>query len=263
MRSAFIRRAAGAAGVLVGFASLFSPALAADIVRPVVPVVVAPAFTWTGCHIGIHGGWGWGEKEFSSPSTIFGDQTVDVRLDGGLVGGQVGCDKQLHNGWVFGVEGSGSWTNIRGSRDIELTTPMSGDGVLSTRVEWLASITARIGRALGRHLWYVKGGAAFEREEHRYAVSFEGQCPTGRLCITPGSFGLSGEAIHAGWTIGAGFEWALHSSWSLKVEYNYYDFATERIAFWLPPGGPGGGLGFPVDVTPILHAVTVGLNHRF
>jgi opacity protein-like surface antigen len=99
---------------------------------------------------------------------------------------------------------------------------------------------------------------AFERERER----FVGTADCTSRCIGDGDFDLSGEAIHAGWTIGAGFEWALHSSWSLKLEYNYYDFATERVALYQSTG-LFAGFGAPADINPRLHAVTVGLNHRF
>jgi len=63
------------------------------------------------------------------------------------------------------------------------------------------------------HLWYVKGGAAFIDEHDR---TFGTATCTGR-CIGTGAFDVSGDAIHAGWTIGAGMEWLLHSSWSLTL----------------------------------------------
>jgi outer membrane immunogenic protein len=250
MRNASVLRIAGAAGALFGLVSPLSQALAADVIRVVPPpAVVAPVFTWTGCHIGIHGGWGWGDKEFSTPLAALGDETIGVDVDDGLIGGQVGCDKQLHNGWVFGVEGAGAWTDIEGSRDIEVNNQFGEiTGVLSARVQWLASITARIGRASGRHLWYVKGGAAFAGDEYRYT----GDTTCVSRCIGDGPFDLNGEDVRVGWTIGAGAEWAMHSSWSLRVEYNYFDLGTQRVAFY---GGTGllTNLGAPFDISQRLH----------
>src|SRR5205823_259995 len=138
----------------------------------------------------------------------------------------------------------------------------STPGTLSARINWLTSWTVRLGHANGQHLWYVKGGAAFVRETDSVTVP---EC-IGRLsvaeCVSSATTTLSGKAIHAGWTIGVGGEWALHSHWSLGAEYNFYHFGKERVALY---GGGGllGGLGVPVDVTPTIHTLTAQLNYRF
>jgi outer membrane immunogenic protein len=52
------------------------PALAADLARPTAPVA-APAFSWTGVYLGVHGGYGWASSQ-------------GLDLSGDLAGGQVG-----------------------------------------------------------------------------------------------------------------------------------------------------------------------------
>ena len=92
------------------------PGLAADLPTRM-PVKAAPApvrvFSWTGCYLGGHVGWGWGRKTFAD--TLNGDlvdfftggvqSSLDVDTNGFLGGGQIGCDYQFATNWVVGVRG--------------------------------------------------------------------------------------------------------------------------------------------------------------
>jgi outer membrane immunogenic protein len=271
MRTLYVKRIAAIGGAFLGLAALVVPAFAADIIRPP-PVVVAPkvaVFSWTGCYIGVQGGYGWGDKHFVGQSE-FDDLNTNVHVKGWLAGGQVGCDKQFASGHVFGVEGMGLWTNIRGTEGFTIGPVQERiEGTVSARINWLASITARVGHANGQHLWYVKGGAAFARETDtltgepgclEVAVAQLDGCDGNTPLAAVGPTVFSGRAIHAGWTVGVGGEWAVHSGWSVALEYNFYHFGTERVAFYSPRIG---GLGVPVDVTPRIHTLTIALNHRF
>src|ERR1700731_2588664 len=101
----------------VAGAALFAaaPANAADMPLKA-PPMVAPYYSWTGCYVGAHTGWGWGRKRGTeqtiSPSpkfTAFGFDT-----SGAVFGGQVGCDYQFAGNWVLGVQGAISGTDING-----------------------------------------------------------------------------------------------------------------------------------------------------
>ena len=51
---------------------------AADLARPIykAPIVAAvPAFSWTGCYIGAHGGYGWGRNRNRFGDAIFSGLT--------------------------------------------------------------------------------------------------------------------------------------------------------------------------------------------
>jgi outer membrane immunogenic protein len=258
-------------GICLGFLSSLSPALAADVVRivPTPPpvVAVAPAFTWTGCYVGGHVGWGWGKKRFDNPDfAIFAPigESFDLAVNGLIAGGQVGCDRQFQNGVVLGFEGSGSWSNMKGSAANTFTVPglITRDGTAEADVEWLASMTVRVGRALDRVLFYGKGGAAFVGDTYRYS----GLTTCLTICIgpNPAPFDFNGEEVRIGWTLGAGVEWAIHSSWSAKLEYDYFDFGTRRVTFYDPNGfGILGPVGLPVDVTQRIQTIRLGLNYRF
>ncbi len=231
------------------------PGLAADLPTRM-PVKAAPAparvFSWTGCYVGGHVGWGWGRKTFADTpdgfllSTLSGSiSSVDVDTNGFLGGGQVGCDYQFATNWVVGVEGQLSWADISGSAafpndSVELST-------FHAKTDWLASATARLGYAWDpRWLVYAKGGAAWAHD--KYTVDYLGT--------------WAASETRSGWTVGGGLEWAFADNWSAKLEYQFYDFGTKDLAFFSSDfvGGPTTSVE---SVKQQIHTVKLGLNYRF
>jgi outer membrane immunogenic protein len=79
-------------------------AYAADAVYEEAPVAVeAAGFTWSGFYVGIHGGYGWADADFTlnvQQSTI----TSESDLDGFLIGVHAGAQDQFDSNIVMGVE---------------------------------------------------------------------------------------------------------------------------------------------------------------
>jgi outer membrane immunogenic protein len=178
-------------------------ASAADIVRPrpapAPAPVVAPPFSWTGFYIGINGGGGFGNSEFSAPLSSGSFDT-----SGGLVGGTLGYNWQT-GPWVWGLEGDIDWSNIRGS---------SGCGIgltCETRNDWLGTFRGRLGYAIDTFMPYITGGLA-----------------AGNIKTTVA--GLETDDTRAGWTLGAGLEASFGGPWSAKVEYLYVDLGDADTA---------------------------------
>jgi outer membrane immunogenic protein len=81
------------------------------------PVAAPAAFSWTGCYIGGHGGYGWGRNRNNFNDAIRSDPTeggetfaaefasFDHNTNGAVLGGQAGCNYQFQQNWVVGVEG--------------------------------------------------------------------------------------------------------------------------------------------------------------
>jgi outer membrane immunogenic protein len=113
------------AGVALLALGLSVPAQAADM--PVKYVAPAPVFTWTGCYVGLHVGYKWGESKHTYGGTRNGypDPVLPVGTDltgnfdvGGPVGGiQGGCNYQTGN-WVWGVEVDGGWASASGQAQV-------------------------------------------------------------------------------------------------------------------------------------------------
>jgi opacity protein-like surface antigen len=236
-------------------ASLSIPALGADMrVKGPPPV---PLFTWTSCFLGMHAGGGWAQKDVTDPVQLVQDAfeggpvttgvtTASISPSGGVVGGQFGCDYQFAPNWVIGVEGAASGADIKSNTLVVLPLGDPGDSALVTaRTDFLASVTGRLGYAVDRWLFYVRGGAAWAGDKFTVTGAFLG---TG--------FGFEGLDTRPGWTVGAGVEWAFSGSWSARLEYDYYGLGTRTI---LMTDTLNALSGF-VDVKQNVQTVKVGVN---
>jgi outer membrane immunogenic protein len=228
---------------------LAGPAVSAD--RPV-PVGkglhrLLPAWSWTGCSIGGHGGGLWAQSTewiVRTPGgAFFGESLGDHDVNGGLGGVQGGCDYQLAGGIVVGIQGDYSFADVAGHHDSAREFGVA----YHSKVKSLASVTGRIGYAWDRILGYVKGGAAWERDDY-WATT-----------IVLGTAYRASET-RPGWAIGVGGEYAFTNFLSGFVEYGYYDFGSRVIAF--TPQVAGLGPGF-IEIRETKSVVRAGLNLRF
>src|SRR5260221_1265992 len=104
--------------VSLGVLGLMSPALGADLpTYSKAPVVVSPLYDWSGFYVGAYGGGGFGNHNLNVPAigpVGFANFTVNYDSTGAIAGGEVGYNAQSGN-IVFGVEGDGFWSGIKGS----------------------------------------------------------------------------------------------------------------------------------------------------
>jgi len=209
-------------------------ALAADLplkAPPMVPVV----YNWTGCYIGVNGGWKGGrfrDESVSVPTTTttfpgVGPQTAPadrIFLDSfdansAAAGGQVGCRWQTASNWVFGVEGDADWTNLHGTVVNRGTGPgftfIPGDS-FDNSARWEASARGIVGRAFDKWLVYGTAGVAFSevRMGANFIATVNGGIPF------PASAGSDSQVLVGG-TIGAGVAYALSKNWEIGGEYRY------------------------------------------
>jgi outer membrane immunogenic protein len=218
-------------------ALLAAPAGAADLRRAPVkaPPPVPPPYVhnWTGFYFGGHIGGGWSDRCLT---TEFGEHACSD-ASGWLGGGQVGWNFQTGQ-VVFGIEFSGSWSDIGGGNNqgsLPAGWAFSSDG------KTLLMLTGRLGYAVDRSLFYIVGGGAWARNSAEV--------------IAPGPVVATVDFDRQGWTIGAGFEYAFTPNWSLAAQYNYVDLGSKDVYFAL------------VDtfgsVSQDVHIATLRLNYRF
>jgi outer membrane immunogenic protein len=210
--------------------------------------VLAPIYNWTGFYVGGHVGYGWGSESWTRIAGSGGEAGIGtVRsfdLDGALAGGQIGFNYQVSQ-WVFGVEGEMSWSGVGGGL---AGFNNNGPASWNTDVNWIGTLTGRIGYAFDRSLLYVKGGGAWADNDYNHPAT-GGQLQA--LLYT-------GSATRSGWLIGAGFEYGFAPNWSAKIEYNYIDFGTERITL-----NGTGGRWVTFDSDQEIQTVKLGINYRF
>ena len=176
-------------------------ASAADIQRrQVMPTkaveYAAPIYNWTGAYVGIQGGGGWGNSDYSVGGS--------ARLNGGLIGGTLGYNWQS-GPLVYGLETDLAFANISGSSGCAIASSCS------TRNNWLGTTRVRLGYAMDRWMPYVTGGFAYGGLKTSVA-------------------GVDSSNTKGGWTVGGGIEAAIAGPWTAKVEYLHVDLGNTDAA---------------------------------
>ncbi len=257
MKKLLLTSVAGVALIAAGSAN------AADLGRPVykAPPPVAPpvpVFSWTGCYVGGHVGWGWGRPDaFNheiSSGGLSAPPSTKIDTSGAIFGGQVGCDYQFGIGkagglgaWVIGIQGSLAAADINGvgPDPFDPTDPFE---FIHVKTEWIGDVTARLGFTgwFPQTLFYVKGGGAWKRDRFHFAPDNEEQA---------GGFFTHG---FSGWTVGGGIEWAFAPNWSAFVEYDHYDFGNRNVQ----TNHTRSETIFALDIKQTIETVKVGINYR-
>lgn len=167
------------------------------------PVYAPPLYTWTGFYVGLNGGGGIGSSKW--------DTTNSFNISGGMFGGTVGYNYQY--GWaVIGAEGDIDWAGLKGS------TANGCPAGCNTSNSWLSTARGRVGYAADRFMPYITGGLAVGN-------------------YTASTLGLSSSTTNAGWTVGAGIEFAITGRWSAKAEYLYVDLGNFNCSLGCGPSG--------------------------
>jgi outer membrane immunogenic protein len=233
-------------------------AFAADRAVPAYapPPPPVPVYTWTGCYVGGNAGTSTGR----STQTVVGNSLLtggalgapapalvpanavgtsiagDLNLSGFIGGFQGGCNYQM-GAWVVGAEVDGMATNKEGQNFETGLVQSLGAGranwISQTQERWLVTARGKLGLAgwgwFGdKSLVYITGGAAWAKiDTSEFLVG--NQTGTGH----------QESNTRTGWTLGAGYEYALGYGWSIKGEYLYVKF-DDYQTFTQPPFGGAG-----------------------
>jgi outer membrane immunogenic protein len=215
-------------GVL-GFSSLLialplSGASAADMPTKAPPLTPpAPTWSWQGIYLGLNGGGSNGTTDwqyFSALPATAGTPigTADHTFKGGLYGATAGYNWQWSPYIVTGIEGDIDMGPLDGNTGCPIA--IAAGFSCQTHITNIGTFRGRIGLAFDRVLIYGTGGLAFADVTIRTAnLAGVGQLPSGNAIN-----GTSDE--RAGWAAGAGIEFFVLSSVSLKAEWIHYDLST-------------------------------------
>jgi opacity protein-like surface antigen len=114
---------------------------------------------------------------------------------------------------------------------------------------WVTTATGKFGHAWDRILVYAKGGGAWVGTSNSALTVSNGAPLT-----------LSAPSTNWGWTAGIGFECALWTSWSARVEYDYVGLNRQTFTV------ASGAAPFATDVMSTkslnLNLITAGLQIR-
>jgi outer membrane immunogenic protein len=261
-------------GLIVAIAAV-APAAAADLPARAytkAPAYLDPASNWTGFYVGLNAGGAWGRSDATtttiSPAGGFFATTSPAAIaiagaqrinNSGFTGGlTAGYNWQASN-FVFGLESDFDYFGLKGSSRSSGIYPCCvafGFTVNSSMSsDWLITLRPRVGITTHNWLFYVTGGLAVANLKGNFTFT---ETNIG------GTESASISSTKAGWTVGAGTEYALPKGWSVKAEYLYVDLGRETTTStnFGAPGAP-----FPINV--FTHSVDlrsnivrVGLNYK-
>lgn len=199
------------------------------------PNEAKPVYDWTGFYFG--GQVGYGRAGFGPATNALPLQGGFLPHSGtGLIGGfQLGYNRQLPNHLVLGIEGDASFTS-------PVDMPALAPAPFNSTLDYVGTMRGRFAYAFGPWMPYVTGGFAWGH---------------GHVNINdPANTVPSIGQYHAGWTAGAGLEFAVSGNWSAKAEYQFVDLAGRSYDL--------GGFGLAsVKVDPRIHLFKLGLNYHW
>jgi outer membrane immunogenic protein len=201
-----------------------------------------PYYTWSGFYAGLTAGGAWQNVKVVDVDGLNGGGPYSLNGSAAIGGAELGINWQSGQ-FVYGLEFEVGGLGGGGTK----VQPSSG-GVTYSGLDngVYGEITGRFGFAFGRTLLYAKGGYVFD---------------TGQAFVdnSAGVFG-GGRALTGlldGWTLGGGVEYLLSPAWSIKVEYQHFDFGKEDAILFTPANG---NFTYSNDVT--VDTVKFGVNYH-
>ena len=238
-------------------ALLAGTALAADLpVRAAPPVFTpVPVFTWTGFYAGLHTNYAFTDRQrittrgndLAPTNTIANVATnrrpavVFNETDGlANIGGGFGYNYQFTpgSGFVVGIQTDWAWTDL--SKRTVFFSALNDPSLYQQSLDWLGTVTGRVGYAFDRFLVYGMGGFAYGNVE--YAASFFSNAAGNPLAYA-GRF----NDLQTGFAYGGGIEYAIPTdsflarfnvlgllgikseAVTLKAEYLRYDLGSRNV----------------------------------
>lgn len=193
---------------------------------------------WKGFYIGLHAGYGWGEKywfEKANPPNLADHEPSS------LIGGLQGGYNFQFDRFLVGVEGEIAFASME---DQSPSTLFPGY-TKHSEVNAVGTITGRAGFSFSGILPYVKVGFAWSDDEYTIKLN--------------GSDWASVSESRTGWTAGAGVEYLIRATWSVKLEYSYFNMGDENVTFTPNDGSPAEDW----RVEQKFNIIKIGFNYQF
>jgi opacity protein-like surface antigen len=200
-------------------------------------------------------------------------ETGTLRATNVIGGLQAGYNWVLPGPYLLGLEADISGTDISST---VLTSPRGDPSAVAQwndKVNLFGSARARLGYIAGPWLFYATGGFGWEYDKLTrtqlsapfaftpgVSVVFDPNAPQGGTAVTA-------SHLRAGWTAGAGVEWAFARTWSVKLEYLHFDTQSELLSsghFNFVSANNQLSTSVTAQTSNLtLDTVRVGVNHTF
>lgn len=208
-------------------------------------VVEAP-FSWTGFYLGGNVGGAWSERSQNVTFPNGNSQVFNFDEDSFAGGVQAGYQVQM-GALVFGLEAGLTGFDLAGQRAAD--GAVVADRTRRSDIDWLFTLTPRIGFAMDKWLVYLKAGYANAEVFNGTTVTSTGAQLTGA------------NRREDGWTIGTGFEVAIAPWVSLGLDYSYVNIEPATRSPNVPQFAPlGSGVSTSSDID--LHLLTARINFK-
>jgi len=228
--------------------ALGTPSIAADLGSLHAAPAISPLYDWSGYYIGLQGGYSQTHQDYKDIGygDDLGDDYYGSDAQPAFVGG-VHAGYNIQSGaLVYGIEGDVEYNDGRNT----WTAP--GDWGYKAESGWQGSARLRLGYAFDQALIYATAGLAVGE------FSFRDFCDW----CSPQSISSSMSQVRAGWTLGAGFQYALDDRWSVRTEYRYADFGSQKedvSEYW--SDATNGPLSYKDTMSLTSHTVRFGVSY--
>lgn len=209
-------------------------------------------YRWQGTYFGAHFGWAGSDIERSilAPSFFAPVATVGQNEGSPIVGLQLG-QNWTSGPWVFGTE-----VTFSGGPMGEMTSPFFAVDRWTGNVNFLTTVTGRLGYAAGSTLFYVKGGYAGAQVDATLTDHAACGAGFGGGCLHGG-----GKDWMNGWVAGGGVEYAILRNVTLGLEYNFIDLgSTHQVNGTVAPALAALDQKVDVEIQTVTARVSFKLN---
>jgi outer membrane immunogenic protein len=237
-------------------------ARSADMPLKAPPPPPPPVATWTGCYLGVEGGYGTSHVHDTvsfNPAAfaaVLPTYTTTTSSGGALGGAQIGCDYQWGSAWVVGLVATYDFAGINGSASnlASVVVPVALPHYYSEEIDGFGTVRGRIGWLVAPSwLVYASGGLAYGRIVTSSQTDF-----VGFQFSNPGEVNWKG-----GWTAGGGVEWKFSDHVSVFAEYLYAELGGNITATEGPTAAPIGPFSYTDDFgRNKINVVKGGINWR-
>jgi|GEM_PF-3642234 len=180
---------------------------------------------WNGCQVGVNAGFA-GLDQTVKKIPAFAMALPTGVASGGVAGGvEAGCDLSLPT-FLIGVGASYDYVDVSSKKTSTYHLAVIGNTIdktltIESRAKAVAAVSGRLGLPIGPFLLFARGGFAVTRADANY-----------HYLMTATRFASSeddtafGKKTRQGYLVGGGVEYEVTPAFSIKLEYNRYDFGA-------------------------------------